>query len=182
MYVHTFIKKKKSSKISNSFGKIENSLLLNRLYASLAMHSKAHQEIFKETSILGMCIGERKEELTNDRKLWRQTVHGCTCNRLNSTPHIPLETGNTPFFIQDFLRNDFLDIWHCSQSPLRKSLLRIWNFFYLYFPEFGKTRVQRSRVYRKVTLNLICGGGISYFSRYEQSQLSFLKYWFRIIF
>ena len=49
--------------------------------ASLAMHSRAHQDFLKETSILGMCIGERKEKLTNGRKLWRQTVHGCTRTR-----------------------------------------------------------------------------------------------------
>ena len=51
------------------------------MYASLAMHSKAYQQIFKDTSILGMCIGERKEELSNGRKLWRQAMHGCTCTR-----------------------------------------------------------------------------------------------------
>ena len=45
--------------------------------ASLAMHSRAHKVFLKETSILGMCIGDRKEELTNGRKPWRQTVHGC---------------------------------------------------------------------------------------------------------
>ena len=43
--------------------------------ASLAMHSRAHQDFPKETSILGMCISERKEELRNGRKPWRQTVH-----------------------------------------------------------------------------------------------------------
>ena len=44
-----------------------------------------HIEILlKETSILGMCIGERNEESTNGRKLWRQTVHGCTCARYPS--------------------------------------------------------------------------------------------------
>ena len=32
----------------------------------------------KETGISGMCMGERIEELTNGRKLWWHTVHGCT--------------------------------------------------------------------------------------------------------
>ena len=59
--------------------------------ASLAMHSRVHQDFLKETSILGMCIGERKEELTNGRKPWRQTVHGCTCTRyLSLSLSLPL--------------------------------------------------------------------------------------------
>ena len=47
--------------------------------ASLAMHSIAHHDFLKETDILGMCMGERKKKWKNGRKLWRQTVHGCTC-------------------------------------------------------------------------------------------------------
>ena len=43
--------------------------------------AKHIKKFSKETCILGMCIGERKEELTNGRKLWRQTVHGFTCTR-----------------------------------------------------------------------------------------------------
>ena len=56
------------------------------MHASLAMHSKEHREIFKETSILDMCIGERKEEWENVRKVWRQTVHGCMCAGYLSLP------------------------------------------------------------------------------------------------
>ena len=39
-----------------------------------------HIKIFlKKTRILGMCMGERKKELANGRKLWwiTRTVHGC---------------------------------------------------------------------------------------------------------
>ena len=43
------------------------------------MHSRAHQNFLRGNDILGMCMDERKEELTNGRKLWWQTVHGCTC-------------------------------------------------------------------------------------------------------
>ena len=39
-----------------------------------------HITIFlRETGILGMCVGEREEKLTNGRKLQWHIVHGCTC-------------------------------------------------------------------------------------------------------
>ena len=43
------------------------------IYASLAMHSRTHQDFLRETVILSMCISGRKEELTNGRRLWWQT-------------------------------------------------------------------------------------------------------------
>ena len=61
--------------------------------ASLAMHSRAHRDFLKETSIIGMCIGERKEELTNGSKPWRQTVHGCTCTRyFDYSDRVPMQS------------------------------------------------------------------------------------------
>ena len=43
-----------------------------------------HLKIFlKETSILGMCMVVRKEELTNGKKLLWHTVHGCTAGHLS---------------------------------------------------------------------------------------------------
>ena len=34
--------------------------------ASLAMHSRAHQDFLKEISILGMCIGERQKAVATN--------------------------------------------------------------------------------------------------------------------
>ena len=76
--------------------------------ASLAMHSRAHQDFLKETSILGMCIGERKEELTNGRNLWRQTVHGCTCTRyLSLSPSFSFSSSICTFYRESAIAHSF---------------------------------------------------------------------------
>ena len=83
------------------------------MYASLAMHSRAHQDFLKEIGILGMCIGERKKEFTNGSKLWWQTVHGCTCSGHLS---LPLSLSFSLFSpIHPFYRDNIqLRVCYCS--------------------------------------------------------------------
>ena len=97
------------------------------MHASLAMHSKAHQEIFKETSILGMCIGERKGKWKNGRKLWRQTVHGCTCTRyLSLSPSFSFSSSIRTFYRESAIAHSL------SYSILSPLILVLISSFSLY--------------------------------------------------
>ena len=103
------------------------------MYASLAMHSRVHQDFLRETGILGMCMGERKEELTNSRKLWWQTVHRCTCaGHLFLSLSFSLFSSIHPFYRDDIFASLLLLIlfpilfflcssyclYHCSRFTL----------------------------------------------------------------
>ena len=113
------------------------------MYASLAIHSRAHQDFLKEIGILGMCMGERKEELTNGRKLQWQTVHGCTCAGYPSlflSPSFSLFSSIHSFYRDDIVASLLLLILFPILFFLRSSWFlyhrsRFSLISYLYSPQ-----------------------------------------------
>ena len=91
------------------------------------------KKFLKETRISGMCMGERREELTNVRKLWWHTVHGCTC-----TGHLSL------FLSLAFSLFFFILLFYCNN--IVASLLSFILFSILFFLYYSYFLHHRSRL------------------------------------
>ena len=98
-----------------------------------------HIKVFlKQTGILGMCMGERKEELTNGRKLWWKTLHGFTC------------AGNLSLFLS-LAFSLFSSIYPFYRDNIVTSLLLLTLFSILFFlcsPQVLHHRSRFTLIYR----------------------------------
>ena len=112
----------------------------HKMYASLAMHSRAHQDFIKETGILGMCMGERKDELTNDRKQQWQTAHGHTCAghlSLFVSPSFSLISSIHPFYRDDIVASLLSFILFPILFFLRSSWFLYYRSRFTLIPRFS---------------------------------------------